>query len=292
MRTGEAGFILPLALIIVAIGAMVVIGLLGYASGLLRAGGEDADALKELYAADAGIAHVKNLLREGPLPTPPTPIPTIEVNGLEVNVYRTPVATPNPVVPPPLPEPIAPQLPDKLNEIHLVTLKSVPEGTQVNISWAFMPPLISAAPSIFIYKSEDMTAPVTICQPSSNVPAEGRQWIDCSADLETSEVGAYVVKFDPGTAIGLESATFSEDPQVCDTPTEPRFCLTTPPVDYGVISTDYIVVSEVGDTTVTAYLRQMHDWELGDNGGISYTYSGGEVHTLSWKPYPPDPPGE
>ena len=56
---------LPLVLIIVAIGAMVVIGLLGYASGLLRAGGEDADALKELYAADAGITHVKRLLEQG-----------------------------------------------------------------------------------------------------------------------------------------------------------------------------------------------------------------------------------
>ena len=286
-RPSEAGFILPLAIIIVAIGAMVVIGLLGYASGLLRAGGEDADALEELYAADAGVAHVKNLLREGPLPTP---IPTIEVNSLEVNVYRTPVATPNPAVPPLLPEPIAPQLPDKLNETHRVTLNSVPDGTKVDISWAFTP--ASAAPSIFIYKSEDMTAPVTICQPPSNVPAEGRQWIDCSAVVETGEDGTYVVEFDPGTAIGLESATFSEDPQACDSPTEPRFCLTTPPVDYGVISTDYIVVSTAGGTTVTAYLRQMPDWKLDDSVGISYTYSRGEVVTLSWKPYPPDPPDE
>ena len=158
-RPSEAGFILPLAIIIVAIGAMVVIGLLGYASGLLRAGGEDADALKELYAADAGVAHVKNLLREGPLPTP---IPTIEVNGLEVAMYVTPVATPNPAVPAPLPEPIAPRLPEDLDGIHRVTLKAVPEGTKVNISWAFTP--TSAASSIFIYKSEDMVTPVATCR--------------------------------------------------------------------------------------------------------------------------------
>lgn len=275
-RPSEAGFILPLAIIIVAIGAMVVIGLLGYASGLLRAGGEDTDALKELYAADAGIAHVKNLLREGPLPTP---IPTIEVNGLEVEMYVTPVATPNPAAPTPLPEPIDPKLPEDLDGIHRVTLEAVPEGTKVDISWAFTP--ASAASSIFIYKSESATPPSAPCR--TNPP--DRRWIDCSTVVETGEDGTYVVEFHPGAAIGLESTEFTEETEGCEEQTEPHFCLTTPPADY-------IVVSKAGDTTVTAYLRQMPDWELEDSVGISYTYAGGEVHTLSWKPYPPDPPEE
>ena len=90
LRPSESGFILPLVLIIVAIGAMVVIGLLGYASGLLRAGGEDADALQELYAADAGIAHVKKLLEQG---APHDVIAPIEVNGLEVKMVVTPVGS-------------------------------------------------------------------------------------------------------------------------------------------------------------------------------------------------------
>ena len=108
LRPSEAGFILPLVLIIVAIGAMVVIGLLGYASGLLRAGGEDADALQELYAADAGITHVKKLLEQGALMDD---IPPIEVNGLEVKMVVTPVGSLGSSVPTPQPRPIDPELP-------------------------------------------------------------------------------------------------------------------------------------------------------------------------------------
>ncbi|MDE2823165.1 MAG: hypothetical protein OXK79_06640, partial [Chloroflexota bacterium] len=117
---------LPLVLIIVAIGAMVVIGLLGYASGLLRAGGEDADALKELYAADAGITHVKRLLEQG---SSIDDISPIEINGLRVTMAVTPVGTPGAAVPTPWPRPIDPELPENHLGQHLVTLKSVPEGT-------------------------------------------------------------------------------------------------------------------------------------------------------------------
>ena len=133
-RPSEAGFVLPLVLIIVAIGAMVVIGLLGYASGLLRAGGEDADALQELYAADAGITHVKKLLEQGALMDD---IPPIEVNGLEVKMVVTPVGSLGSSVPTPQPRPIDPELPPDFLEPHRVTLNSVPEGTKVDISWAF-----------------------------------------------------------------------------------------------------------------------------------------------------------
>ena len=85
---------------------MVVIGLLGYASGLLRAGGEDADALQELYAADAGITHVKKLLEQGALMDD---IPPIEVNGLEVKMVVTPVGSLGSSVPTPQPRPIDPE---------------------------------------------------------------------------------------------------------------------------------------------------------------------------------------
>ena len=101
---------LPLVLIIVAIGAMVVIGLLGYASGLLRAGGNDADALQELYAADAGITHVKRLLEQG---APIDDISPIEVNGLPVTMVVTPVGTPGAAVPTPWPRPVDPELTGK-----------------------------------------------------------------------------------------------------------------------------------------------------------------------------------
>ena len=302
VRPSEAGFILPLVLIIVAIGAMVVIGLLGYASGLLRAGGKDADALKELYAADAGITHVKKLLEQGTLPTAIEPI---EVNGLEVKMVVTPVGTPGAAVPTPQPHHVDPKLPEELLGPHLVTLKSVPEGTKVDISWAFTqptptptpvptpspesqdpnptpPPTPSPTPtpilpSMAIFAGLGGGTPIATPKPLTEIVPERKYWLDLT-DIELLDAETYVVDFDPGTFRGLISDPFTQN---CDRPTEPFFCLTTPAMDY-------IVVSIAGGTTVTAYVRQMPRWTLRFTGGVNYTLSRGEVVTLSWKPYPPD----
>ena len=297
-RPSEAGFVLPLVLIIVAIGAMVVIGLLGYASGLLRAGGKDIDAQRELYAADAGVAHVKKLLEQE---APHNDISPIEVNGLEVKMVVTPVVTPNSAVPTPQPRPVDPELPDELFGPHLVTLNSVPEGTKVDISWAFTQltptpkpvdtseptgtstptPTLAPTPvnpSIVIYAGVGTATPVATSVPSSPGSPEGKNWVDIR-EVQLHDPGIYVVRFDPGTATDLVSDPFT---QACDSPIEPHFCLTTPAMDY-------IVVSTAGQTTITAYLRQMPRWTQGLQGGINYTFSGGgQVYTLSWKPYPPD----
>ncbi len=304
-RPSEAGFVLPLVLIIVAIGAMVVIGLLGYASGLLRAGGEDADALQELYAADAGITHVKKLLEQGALMDD---IPPIEVNGLEVKMVVTPVGSLGSSVPTPQPRPIDPEVPPDFFEPHRVILNSVPEGTKVDISWAFtqltptptpMPtptpdtpdpsptpsptstptPTPTVNPSIAIYGNDDSA--IAISEPPLFVRESGKRWSDLP-DVKLGEDGTYIVYFDPGTLTDLMSFPFTTDEHKCLDRLEPHLCLTTPAMDY-------IVVSTAGQTTVTAYLRQMPRWTLGIQGGINYTYSGGgEVYTLSWKPYPPD----
>ena len=310
LRPSEAGFILPLVLIIVAIGAMVVIGLLGYASGLLRAGGEDADALQELYAADAGITHVKKLLEQGALMDD---IPPIEVNGLEVKMVVTPVGSLGSSVPTPQPRPIDPELPPDFLEPHRVTLNSVPEGTKVDISWAFTqltptptpiptltpmptptpdtpgpsptptptptPTPIPTYPSIIIYGAVGTATPVASTEPLRALIPGAKRWLDLR-DIELPDAETYVVDFDPGTISDLVSDPFTQD---CGSPTEPLFCMATPPMDY-------IVVSTAGRTTVTAYLRQMPRWKRGHQGGlINYTFSGGgEVYTLSWKPYPPD----
>ena len=315
-RPSEAGFVLPLVLIIVAIGAMVVIGLLGYASGLLRAGGEDADALQELYAADAGITHVKKLLEQGALMDD---IPPIEVNGLEVKMVVTPVGSLGSSVPTPQPRPIDPELPEKLNAPRPLTLNSVPEGTKVDISWAFENPTPTPTatptptftptpipsdsdgdstdatdtatptptptptptvnPSIAIYGSEESA--IAMSEPPFFVREGGKRWSDLP-DVKLGEDGTYIVYFDPGTLTDLMSFPFTTDEHKCLDKLEPHFCMTTPPMDY-------IVVSTAGRTTVTAYLRQMPRWTQGLQGGINYTFSGGgEVYTLSWKPYPPD----
>ena len=281
-RTGEAGFILPLVLIIVAIGAMVVIGLLGYASGLFRAGGEDTDALRELYAADAGVTHVKKLLQQEAQCDENL---QIEVNSLEVNIRVICVSTPGTDVPTPQPAPVVDLL---LPENHLrpypVTLYSVPEGTKVDISWAFtqptpMPTLTPEPtyPSVAIFAGQDGGTLIATREPLPEMVPGRKYWLDL-ADVELLDVEAFVVNFDPGMVRGLVSDPFTQE---CDSPTEPYFCLTTPPMDY-------IVISKAGQTTVTAYLRQLPKWDLGYTGGINYTFSGGEVDTLSWKPYPPD----
>ena len=303
LRPSESGFILPLVLIIVAIGAMVVIGLLGYASGLLRAGGEDADALQELYAADAGIAHVKKLLEQG---APHDVIAPIEVNGLEVTIVVTPVEAPGAAVPPPEPHPVDPELPVEHLGPHLVTLNSVPEGTKVDISWAFtrptptptptptpipdppdpnQPPTLTPTPtpiptypSVAVFAGLGGGTPIAISEPLREMIPDRAYWRDLEG-IELGDAETYVVDFDPGTQTDLVSDPFTQD---CDSPTEALFCLTTPPMDY-------IVVSTAGQTTVTAYLRQMPRWTRGIQGGINFTFSGGgQVYTLSWKPYPPD----
>ncbi len=282
----ESGFILPLTLIIVAIGAMVVIGLLSYASGLFRAAGDDTDALLELYAADAGVIYVKKLMeRQAPLGA----ISPIEVNGLEVTMRVIPVESPNQAVPPAAPVPINElELPDAMRQVHLVTLESAPEGTKLDISWAFIPPPPGSTPtsstptpiypSIALYAQEPTGSPVALSDPLRVVVPDARNWTSLTVeDLE----GRYVVKFDPGDLKGIETAAFTADPRECGRSTEPRFCLTTPPADY-------IVVSMAGSATVTTYLRHMPQWTDPAGGRVEFTYSGANVNTLSWKPYAPD----
>ena len=305
LRPSEAGFVLPLVLIIVAIGAMVVIGLLGYASGLLRAGGEDADALKELYAADAGITHVKKRLEQGASHENISPI---EVNGLEVTMHVTPVGTPSAAVPTPWPRPVNPKLPENHLGRYLVTLYSVPEGTKVDVSWAITrltptptptprptpiqvlpnptatptptPTPTPIYPSLAVYAGLGVPPPIATAEPLDEFLPGQKRWLDIE-EVELLDSETFVVDFDHGTLKDLAIDTFTEDSQECKSPTEPFFCLTTTAVDY-------IVVSTAGETTVTAYLRQMPEWIPGIKGGINYTFSGAEVVTLSWKPYPPD----
>ena len=293
-----------MVLIIVTIGAMVVIGLLGYASGLLRAGGKDADALQELYAADAGITHVKRLLEQGPLPSSIEPI---EINGLAVTMDVTPVRTPGAAVPTPWPRPVDPELKEGHLGSHLVTLKSVPEETKVDVSWAISrhtptptptpkptpiplpnitptptptPTPVPTYPSLAVYAGLGVGTPIATAEPFDEFLPGQKRWLDIE-DVELLDSETFVVDFDHGTLTDLVSEPFTEDSKDCDSPTEPFFCLTTP-------AKDYIVISTAGETTVTAYLRQMPFWESDFRGGINYTFSGTEVVTLSWKPYPPD----
>ena len=294
LRPDEAGFILPLVLIIVAIGAMVVIGLVGYATGLFRAGGQDTDALRELYAADAGVAHVKKLLQQEEAQCDENL--KIEVNSLEVNIRVICVSTPGTAVPTPQPVPIDPVLTPVLSEPQSVTLNSVPPGTKASIFWVFTPPSPTPTPIGGVSSPTPTPEPVlpsisstlddgfgTVIATRVPLPSliQGENSIPLESEEELADPGTYIVTFDPGTVIGLESAAFSEDPEDCHKMVNPKFCLTTPPMDY-------IVVSRAGQTTVTAYLRQLPNWQQSFSGGINYTYTGGEVDTLSWKPYPRD----
>lgn len=297
-RRGEAGFILPVVLIIVVIGAMVVIGLLGYASGLLRAGAEGADALAELYAADAGIEKMKERLGSTDYMTPKPFV----VGRVEVTVHVTPITTPHTAVPTTAPQAFDPVLPTPLDDPVPTTFESVPEGTQFNIRWqytlpsptptltptptplAITPPpstltptpsptftLTPVSPFIAMYRGAQAGTPVATSEPADK---ENRAEL---TEMSLGE-GTYRVEFDPGTTTVLTSETFSTVDENCQDEGRSYFCV--------FAYEDYIVISTAGQTTVTAYLRRVARWDKSDDPAV-YSHSW-DVHTLSWKPYPPD----
>ena len=90
----EAGFILPLVIIVVAVGALVVIGVLGITSAILKSGANDTESLLELYAAESGIQHIMGELRAGAdILSPGYTPPGLVVNGLNIHLTVAPPTT-------------------------------------------------------------------------------------------------------------------------------------------------------------------------------------------------------
>ncbi len=241
-------------LIIVAVGAVVVIGLLGYTTAVLRAGGEDGDALKELYAAEAGIAEVKNRLLIGdaiPLPWAPT---SFEIDGFTVETFVT--------------NPIRPVETTTTNFIdgnagavskenpYRLTIDQVAPNSPLALHWAYSP--TSTASSITVYEGRQareqdiVTSTRALASPNDLPPLE-------------LDGGTYTFEFATTAEFDVHSVPFTD---IGDSASS-RFWVSA--------HRDYVVTSKAGDTTITAYLRQFP--------GPTIPPVPQKVYTLSWKPY-------
>ncbi len=250
----EAGFILPTVLIIVAVGAIVIIGLLGYTTTVLRAVGKDADALIELYAAEAGVAEVKERLLTGEIIPILWAPESFEVNGLTVEVSVN------------YPEVAAPKTPRYIdpgvgavsaNQPYRLVLRDVAFNSEMSVNWAFQAEESSIASTIAIHRGDEPDGEVTRIDESIRESPNSLEVADLTS-------GTYTVEFSVSTST-LVTEPFDETESLNST------------WIYGSIYTDYVVTSKAGDTTVTAYLRQVHD---PTDPSVHR-----KVYTLSWKPY-------
>ena len=292
----DEGYVLPTVIVVLTIGAMVAIALLGYAAALLKAGGDDADSVLHLYAADAGITTMKHRLERGTV-TPPEPF--MFGDDIEVQV----AVTPNPMPHAPLPthtvtpHPIDPGLPDLFDEDQdpvIVIINSVPLGTELDVRWQyslFHPPLPRATstptavlPSIEVYvrmgqqiKGTPTPTPITTSDPCEDYqPDDQRGCVEVRQPLGLPErVENIELFFAPGDHV-VSTPRFE---RACTAQNRSHFCLTAAPLYY-------VVVSKTDSATVTAYIRQFPGWHLDDSSDDGVTYKRSDVvEILSWKPY-------
>ena len=88
--TAQEGIVLPLILLGLAVGSVIVIGLLSLTGTAVRIGGEDVDQVLSLYAAEAGVATVSSDLIQGvDALSPGYTVSTSSINGYEVAVSVT-----------------------------------------------------------------------------------------------------------------------------------------------------------------------------------------------------------
>lgn len=299
----DGGYALPIVIVVIAVGAMVAIALLGYAAALLKAGADDADSLRHLYAADAGITEMKLKLEEGNA-TPEL----LMVGDIEVTIEVTPSPTPPAIVP---------QLPDPLKARYEVIIESVPPDSVLDVRWVFattteevMPsgrsdeplksPAMSSAytpPSINVHWEYEKLPTSDSCPDSPQAKLRACYKVPGTGDVR--------IAFDPGTEDVL--TTPPEDPPpacpnengttICVIP-EPRAVGDSPDLEstagepLPAVKRHHVVVSSAGGVTVTAYIRQISQWCLDDSSDdldVEPTYERcDDVTILSWKPYPPD----
>lgn len=316
----EDGYVLPSVILVLTVGAMVAIALLGYAAALLKAGGDDADSVLHLYAADAGITTMKRRLEQGTA-TPPTPF----TFGDDIKEVRVGV-TPMPLAPlgTLTPQPIVLRLLDPSDE-YSVIIESVPPGSILDVRWRYVPPRSPSPqpadvpppaqptgdhsatptptptgspqptstptstptpvpPSIEVYVSPRSVVDGTPTPIVRSVPChpDGQQnCVEIQQPLDLLEREEDIeVVFDQGGDM-VSAPWFA--PTCPAAQNRPYFCLTAAPMDY-------VVVSTTGSATVTAYIRQFPGWRPDDSSDDGVTYKRYDVvKILSWKPHPPTP---
>ena len=316
----EDGYVLPSVILVLTVGAMVAIALLGYAAALLKAGGDDADSVLHLYAADAGITTMKRRLEQGTT-TPPTPIMFGDDITVKVEVIRTPRAPLGTLTP----QPIVLRLLDPSDE-YSVIIESVPPGSILDVRWRYvLLPTASPEPSSDPVPTSDpqltgdhsptpTPTPTGSPQPTSTptntptpVPPSIEVYVPPRSVAEGTPTPTPIVTSVPCHPDGqrncveiqeqLDSLEREEDIEVVfntgnDMVSAPGFfapaCPARRNISYFCLTAapmDYVVVSTTGSATVTAYIRRFPRWttRTGELDDPPY-----DVIILSWKPYSPD----
>ena len=322
----EDGYVLPSVILVLTVGAMVAIALLGYAAALLKAGGDDADSVLHLYAADAGITTMKRRLEQGTA-IPPTPF---TFGGVKVEVGVTPIRAPRAPLPTLTPQPVASGLPD-LSDEYSVIIESVPRGSVLDVRWRYvLLPTASPEPSSDPAPASDpqltgdhsptpTPTPTGSPQPTSTpiptstptpVPPSIEVYVSPRSVAEGTPTPTPIVTSAPCHPDGqrncveiveqpLDLLEREEDIEVVFDPGEdmvsaPWFAPTCPAAQnrpYFCLTAapmDYVVESTTGSATVTAYIRQFPGWRPDDSSDDGVTYKRYDVvKILSWKPHPP-----
>ena len=322
----DGGYALPIVIVVIAVGAMVAVALLGYAAALLRAGEDDADSLLHLYAADAGITAMRRQLEQG---TPPPLRDQVMVEDIEVKVTAhtsTPTPTPDPdspagtLSPAPTPTPdkaFSLKLPNPLGKNSSVSI-SIPllENSVLDIRWATTTPTSTPTPvspsdgpqnppykppSIKVYGTSDAGAEETPTPIATSVRCSDDP--HCPDDLQDDSPEDYIwVRYEapsPGDIMivfnsGTEEVWTQRDRAHSYPNESSRTLCVIPepasPTPNAELSTDYVVISKAGNTTVTAYIRRIIRWSSTPAAnGVIYSPFYDEVAILSWKPYGPEP---
>ena len=139
----QSGFVLPLVLVGMAIGTLVIFGMLRYAGTVARVGGQDNDQVLALYATQAGVASVEADLRDGEdALAGEYVLPTSTVNGYDVHLsIDTPTTS---TQPPPVHQYVDPGVKFGLESLagqepYYFRIDNVQAGGSIRLNWAFTP---------------------------------------------------------------------------------------------------------------------------------------------------------
>lgn len=294
----DEGYILPTVIVVLTIGAMVAIALLGYAAALLKAGGDDADSVLHLYAADAGITTMKHRLEQGTVTTPSQfMFGDVKVEVTSTTTTRAPGQYRTTVL-----------QPDLLDEDPvIVIIEDVPQDTQLDVHWQYiLPHILTQAPTnTTTTPGTHSPAPTpTAVPPAIEVyvhmgpqiegtprPTPIVTSVPCHLDdRQDDQRGCVKIEEPLDLPKRMEDIRFVFPPGEDEVSTLPfartctdrrirsHFCLTA-------ASLDYVVVSTTDSATVTAYIRQFPGWCESPSGGATHYERCDDVRILSWKPY-------
>ena len=217
----ETGIMLPLVIIVVAVGALVVIGVLGITSAILKSGTNDTESVLELYAAESGIRHIMSELQaSADILSPSYTPPALFVNGLDVHLTVSPPTTLAPASDGVYVDALVNTVSAE-NSHRFIFENSV--GPHIKVNWQFEPSVTST----LAFLQQTTTTLPTSPSPTTATTTPGHVEITFTSPSTVTSS-----EFDP---LGNPSASWI----------------------FVQAHKDYVVTARAGATTVTTYLRQI-----------------------------------